>query len=1174
MILSKNSPLVKVERRLTVIFITLILMFSGCEEEPVMRDYPRIRTQDVTNITSSGATFTGDIYQEGTIPITDHGFLWSVFRPGLGYSDMQSMGTFSGTGVFTADISTALKEGEVYRVCAYLKAGEYTVYGNEVTFTSQGSSGPVITGFEPAEVKLGDTITIKGWNFSWIANKVAIDDVVTLMVSPQTDTVLKAIVPYTLTKRENVISVEVSGNKSSFTTQSLIVNLPQIETLIPASAFWGDTLAIKLINQETGMTMTSKIGTTPVSIAKPFDGEVLKVIVPGTISALESPVSVTTPYYIVNSLQPFRLSPPVINKISPVNGGWLTQVTIYGKFNPSQSGSSVYFGTQKATIVSYSKDSIKVSIPSTFQGTSSTITYNYGSLSCESEQYFSIIPPEVYEISPMEDYAGGIVTITGNYFNPGDTKVFFGDLQATVISVTGTVVMVYVPGNRNEQVDIRLLSGSNEIVYPEKFTLTNPVVTSFTPVEGFFGDTIAIECQDFNSQTDFVYSLSPGSTGIKMVKYIDGNSIRAIIPTTATGSGYIGAYILRNSITSLISNPQKFEMLPPVIDSISPVTGNWLTDVTIYGKFNPNQVGSTVLFGTVSATILSYSINAIRVRVPSSLNVLSTTLVYKYGTLTCESQQTFTLDPPELGVISSLSDYAGGIVTLSGMNFNPANTTVKFNDLSAKMISVTGTEAKFYVPGNYSGLADIVLTTGGISLTFPLQFMMTNPEVVSFTPESGTIGDLINIVCNDYNSQTNFMYSYTSGQSGILMTKSVDGTSISAVIPNVTANGYITAYVSRNGVTSYLSGSRVYTLSGTPVVTSMYPTEGGTGTEVTLTGSNFSEVKDYNKVRVNGTLATVTEASSNQLKFIMPTFPISGAYTVTVTVGIFSTDVSVKFNYVNAWRPLPDLPFTAYHAFAMRFGTMVLVANSVGTDSYSKQLYIFNETTGTFSRYNDKTYSVLFYWPAVIEKENKAYLLGYNTGDSKSHFGIFDKNTSEFSYPVDYPGNNYWDQILVDGDSVLYAGGGYVSSLGYNQDFWKYNPSKNRWTKLADLPGEVTHSNEYSLNGKCYVLTSANKLYVYDPLGNSWTQIGTGPGNWCRYNMKVESDGVVYKGFSTCYGSYFYKYDPSSGIWTNYGTINIPTVVCYFNFSLDSKIYFGGGNNGTKMWQYDPNFGQ
>ena len=59
-------------------------------------------------------------------------------------------------------------------------------------------------------------------------------------------------------------------------------------------------------------------------------------------------------------------------------------------------------------------------------------------------------------------------------------------------------------------------------------------------------------------------------------------------------------------------------------------------------------------------------------------------------------------------------------------------------------------------------------------------------------------------------------------------------------------------------------------LNQAPRIISIDPAEGPEGTEVTITGINFSPFEDLNKVRFNGKQAIIIESSATLIKAIVP----------------------------------------------------------------------------------------------------------------------------------------------------------------------------------------------------------------------------------------------------------------------------------------------------------------
>ena len=193
--------------------LVLAIIGSCTNEEITPRSYPRVNTQEVTNITSGGALFSAEITFTSA-PILDHGFLWSEYSDVLfSYSDKISLGSKSGAGSFVANCDRSLQEGKTYYVRGYAISEDHTVYGDVVTFISLGGKAPIMKDFYPSLAIWDDTVTIVGENFSSVLSKnvVKFNDVEALILKASTDT-LQAKVPYSLTKKFSTVSVSVVGN--------------------------------------------------------------------------------------------------------------------------------------------------------------------------------------------------------------------------------------------------------------------------------------------------------------------------------------------------------------------------------------------------------------------------------------------------------------------------------------------------------------------------------------------------------------------------------------------------------------------------------------------------------------------------------------------------------------------------------------------------------------------------------------------------------------------------------------------------------------------------------------------------------------------------------------------------------------------------------------------------
>jgi len=173
----------------------------------------------VTEITPKGARFNAEIIYRGDEEILNYGFVWRTFRnPSLGRDESRIITANLKTNAFSELIETTLTLGGNYHVRAFVRTKEFTVYGEEVTFSSQGSQAPELLNFSPTSGLFGDTIVIQGKGFSSVlgnANLVG-GNVVTFGGVPAkvvvaTDSLLKALVPFELEDESVQIKITVAG---------------------------------------------------------------------------------------------------------------------------------------------------------------------------------------------------------------------------------------------------------------------------------------------------------------------------------------------------------------------------------------------------------------------------------------------------------------------------------------------------------------------------------------------------------------------------------------------------------------------------------------------------------------------------------------------------------------------------------------------------------------------------------------------------------------------------------------------------------------------------------------------------------------------------------------------------------------------------------------------------
>ncbi len=115
------------------------------------KDLPTVTTGSVTNITTTTATASGEVTDEGSSSVTERGICWSTSQNPTTSDSHSSSG--SGTGTFSVNLSS-LSPNTTYYVRAYAKNSTGTAYGDNVSFTTESESPPT--------VKTGSVTSITG----------------------------------------------------------------------------------------------------------------------------------------------------------------------------------------------------------------------------------------------------------------------------------------------------------------------------------------------------------------------------------------------------------------------------------------------------------------------------------------------------------------------------------------------------------------------------------------------------------------------------------------------------------------------------------------------------------------------------------------------------------------------------------------------------------------------------------------------------------------------------------------------------------------------------------------------------------------------------------------------------------------------------------------------------
>lgn len=257
--------------RIKNIFLTalLLLLCFACEEEqqlPILnKDYPVLITNEASDIDESGVTLSARITVPEGETISSFGFE-ILLGPELSRIDISGWKEISD---FSYRLASNMVAGQEYEFKPFAISANRTVYGEPMTFTSQGQLGPEIIDFYPKQATVFDEITVIGRHFN--LNRVILrlgddprsatsDGRSASLITGETDTV--RFVPGTLALGYDNLSISITSDHITTTAdQPLELIPPQVTAINARKGFAAESeFSVSLNNLSLEETPDLQIG--------------------------------------------------------------------------------------------------------------------------------------------------------------------------------------------------------------------------------------------------------------------------------------------------------------------------------------------------------------------------------------------------------------------------------------------------------------------------------------------------------------------------------------------------------------------------------------------------------------------------------------------------------------------------------------------------------------------------------------------------------------------------------------------------------------------------------------------------------------------------------------------------------------------------------------------------
>jgi len=253
-----------------------------------------------------------------------------------------------------------------------------------------------------------------------------------------------------------------------------------------------------------------------------------------------------------------------------------------------------------------------------------------------------------------------------------------------------------------------------------------PTITSLTPSTGAVATSVVIAGTNFRTPQG---SSTVSFNGVSSTPTAwSATSITAPVPTGAT----TGPVMV--TVGGQASNGSTFTVTPaPSISSLAPNTGAVGSVVTINGSnFGPTQGNGGVKFGTLAATISSWSPTSIVATVPTGAVTASVVVTAAGGVASNGSTFTVTAAPAITSVTPTAGGGFGSSFTITGTSFGATqgNGKVTLNSVPATVSSWSATSIVAQVPSSVTTGNVVVTAAGGISSN-GVRFKVLNPGGVA-----------------------------------------------------------------------------------------------------------------------------------------------------------------------------------------------------------------------------------------------------------------------------------------------------------------------------------------------------------------------------------------------------------------------------------------------------------
>lgn len=584
-----------------------------------------------------------------------------------------------------------------------------------------------------------------------------------------------------------------------------------------------------------------------------------------------------------------------------------------------------------------------------------------------------------------------------------------------------------------------------------------PELSSFFPEKAYVGDTLVLTGENFSSKPEDNQVSFDSLAG--RVIYASSDTLQVIVPLKISKEPAILSVSILNNKASY---PHEFSLLAPMISGFFPETGNIKDTLMIVGKgFGPAKATSiytaSVFLKEQEVRLLKFSPDTLLVQVPATLarhQEIPVTVENKNG-IRQTAEKNFSLNAPHITGFypqgANLKDTL--LIVGSQLSGKGLETRVSLGGLSAELVYSTADSLKIIVPSRLS-VKDSelkVFNQNNISATADKLFSLIAPEVSGLSPLEGNFETIITITGANFHANPESLEVFFGKEKAVI--QEISQNQLKVLPPLDLSSRQSSVSVQMNNLPK--EASETFTIAPHSLF-EFFPKEITSGKELIITGKNFHPRPEGNKVIIGSSSAKITEATSDQLKVIVPSQKESSYPPSQVAV---SVEVMDHMEYFNE-HLFMDIPWRELSEFPGATNDHILNQNFINYSSFvvDKTVYLGLCYSADFWSFDPSTlqWKKLAAFPGTLRRNGTGFVL-----NGQIYFGAGD-----------------------DGTNLL-------------QDWWVYSPLSNAWRRKNDLLSSESFSTRplaFNMNNKGYLILDDRseafpKIVAYSEKEDSWTNI-------------------------------------------------------------------------------------